>query len=82
MEACVKDAQPVQREVYKAFIRAEVLASEGPVAEWPSSSVKRAADASPGSGAARIEGDTFKSSSSTKVPATGGKVPKWMKLGR
>lgn len=77
MEACLDGQQPVQRDVYKAFIRAEVLASE---AEWPSS--KRPAEAAQGgAGAGKIEGDGFRSSSSKKV-ASSGKVPKWMKVGR
>jgi len=69
--------QPCQPSVYKAFLRSEVLAREGPVPEAPVPAKRPAVEAD----GARLAGGEFKAAGSTKVVSSG-KVPKWLKLGK
>lgn len=78
----VSTEQASQRHVYQQYLRSEVMAKEVDVAP-PLSTGERRAPAGGREGAGpRRGGAEFSASKSTKVAASGGKVPKWLKMGK
>ena len=73
--------QPCQVDIYKAFLRREVLAREGPVPEKAVSNPAKRGHAQEEL-ISKLAGSDFRASGSSKVVASGGKVPKWLKLSK
>ena len=78
----VSTEQASQKHVYEQFVRSEVLAKEVDVAPPLSSAERRERSAWREGAASRRGGADFTASKSTKVAASGGKVPKWLKMGK
>lgn len=71
--------QASRREIYKQFLRSEVLAAE--VDRVPEPKQAAASPASGQAGGPTLMGGQFTTSKSTKVAASG-KAPKWFKMAK